>query len=207
MKKVAEADRPVGPPMKGREGIEFLVKLAGLELEQLTIAGLPANVADFGHAAGVFYELCRFTQTSQRIYAKWVGAIVRNPVYQLQRHIVNIRRLLSAVADGVDFEFGLGAETKIRVFGSQFRRTPFRTPLPFVIWSPTQDQALIVTAVFYLGLNRDSCLIRRCKEEGCGKLFIAVRKSRMFCSHECASAASVRRFREKQRSSNHGTQA
>ena len=198
MERIAEADRPVGPPMKPREGIEFLVMLAGLEPEKLGTAGRPANVADLGHVTGVFYELCRFTQGARRYYEKWVGPLAKEP-WRLQPAIDEMRRLLGALADGQDYDMGLDPDTRIRIFGVQFHRTPFRSPLPFVISNPTIIQGLVVTAIFYLALNRDSCLIRRCREEKCRKLFLAVRKSRVFCSHQCASDASVRRFRRRQK--------
>ncbi len=197
-KAISEESRPVGPPMQPREGLEFLVALANINPSTLETRGRPENLADLGHAAGVFYELCRFAQAPRRFYEMNLDRVIENP-----RKLIGpgeISSLLGKIADGETYEVTLLEHTKLRISGQQFKRTPFRTPLPFVINSPSFAQALVVTAVFYLGLTRDSSLIRRCRE--CDKLFMAVRKSKVFCSHACASAASVRRFRNKTTESN-----
>jgi CGNR zinc finger len=198
MKAIAEADQPVGPPMKPREGIEFLVTVASLDFSKLATAGRPENIADLGHVAGVFYELCRFSQAARAYYDKWLGAVCKDRA-RLEEGLKPLRDLMAAIADGTNFSMALQPDTRIGVFGRQWHRDTFRSPLPFVIQSPSHGQALVVTAIFYLGLARASCLIRRCKEAKCGKLFMAVRHSRRFCSHECASAASVRAFRQRQK--------
>jgi CGNR zinc finger len=198
MKSKAQPSPPVGPPMKPREGIEFLVALADLNLSELSTAGQPENIADLGHVVGVLYELCRFTQTARDWFDGHVAQVVKEPEW-LKPAVEKVRDLIGKVADGRDFAMPLELETSIRISGRQFHRAQFRSPLPFAISSPTFLQGIVVTAIFYLGLTRDSCLIRRCKEPKCGKLFMAIRQSRRFCSHECASAASVRAFRERQK--------
>jgi len=182
--------------MKGREGIEFLVTVTEIDENKLARSGQPTDVADLRHIAGLCYELCRFQQTARSFYERLVRAATQNPAI-LEEKLRPLRDLIGAVSDSKDFEMFLQKETKIRVEGSQFHRQKF-APLPFVFWSPVFEQGLVITAVFYLCLTRDTMLVRRCPESDCRKIFLAIRKTRKFCSHKCASAASIRAYQERQ---------
>lgn len=195
--KELKALRPVGPAMRGREGIEFLVAVAGIDVKALAKSGLPTDVGDLGHIAGLCYQLCRFTQAARSFYERLEKAALRNPGL-LNEKLTPLRALIAAVADGENFEFTFKEGTKLRVEGSRFHRQKFQNSLPFVIWGPVFEQGLVTTAAFYLCLTRDTMLVRRCPEIDCRKIFLAVRRSRVFCSHECASQASMRHFKERQ---------
>ena len=169
--------------------------VAGIDVDKLERSDLPTDVADLGHVAGLVYELCRFTQSARSFYEKFVRVVIRNPG-NLDEKLRPLRDLIAAMADGQDFEFSLEEGTKIRVEGSHFQRQRFQSPLPFLIWGPVFEQGLVTTAAFYLSLTRDTMLVRRCPE--CRKIFLGIRKTRIFCSHKCASAASVRAYQERQ---------
>jgi len=104
-----------------------------------------------------------------------------------------LRELIASIADRKDYSLLLTKGTQVRIFASPVARVP----VPY-FWSSKFEQALVLTAVFYLGNSRDGALVRRCREANCRKLFLAFRKSRVFCSHECASAASTRAYQERQ---------
>jgi hypothetical protein len=192
-----ESSRPVGPAMKARDGIEFLVALTGIDVSKLNRSGQPTDVADLRHISGFCYELCRFSQAAQTFYESLVSAATRNPAI-LELRLRPLRDLIEAVADGSDFEMVLKESTTIRIEGSHFHRQQFQSPLPFVFRSPVFAQGLVVTAAFYLSLTHRTMLVRRCPESGCQKIFLAIRKTRKFCSHKCASAASIRAYQERQ---------
>ena len=195
MRPRIESTRPVGPPMKSRDGVEFLVAVAGIDVNKLARAGQPTDVADLRHIAGLCYELCRFSQAARSFYEKLVRASTRNPAI-LEEKLRPLCDLIGAVADSKDFEMFLQEGTRVRVEGSHFHRQKFQSPLPFVFWSPVFEQGLVTTATFYLCLTRDTMLVRRCPE--CRKIFLGVRKSRIFCSHDHASRASERAYKERQ---------
>ena len=93
------SQRPVGPPMRGREAIEFLVTVAGLQVRRLERSGQPSNVASVNHVAGLCYELCRFVQAAGSFYEKLSKDAVRNPQV-LERHLEPVRYLIAAIAEG-----------------------------------------------------------------------------------------------------------
>lgn len=188
-----EATRPVGPPMKVREAVEFLVTVAGLDVGKLAVKGQPDHVADIRHVEGLCYELCRFTQAARKSYEREVKAASRNPGF-LAQQLEPTRALVNAVADRVDFRVPL-EKFQISVFAGRLQRSG-NTLLPFVFWGEKFADGLLVTAVFYLGLSREANLVRRCRE--CHNLFLAVRCTRFFCSRKCASKAAVDAFRERQ---------
>ena len=184
--------------MKTAEAIRFLVEVTQIDVSKLIKAGQPTNVADLGHVAGLAYELCRFAQAS-----RWhCDRLIRNAMHDpevMNYEIGPVRQLIKSIADREDYRFKLVEGSEIRIFAPRLRPEPY-VPLPFVFWSPRSfAQALVITATIYLGHSRDVALIRRCRETDCGKLFVAVRRSRLYCSHECASAASQRAYQQRQR--------
>src|SRR5262249_32209669 len=78
---VSQSQRPVGPPMKAREGLEFLVRVGALELETLSKSKHPSNVADLNHLEGLCYELCRFIQAARSAYERLLNSARRDPEY------------------------------------------------------------------------------------------------------------------------------
>src|SRR5215467_7075442 len=128
---VSQSQRPVGPLMKAREGLEFLVRVGALEVETLSKSKHPSNVADLNHLEGLCYELCRFIQAARSAYERLLNSARRDPEY-LENCIVGLRDLLEAVADGEEFKLELEKGTYIRIFGDRFQRKETRTALPFV---------------------------------------------------------------------------
>jgi len=197
-KVLKEGERPVGPTMKSREALELFMALAGLDVNKLSTQGQPEDVADLGHVAGVCYELCRVAQAGTSFYDQLVKLAVRDPG-ELASLIKPIQNLVNGVADGRDFEASVSG-FKIKMFSSRIRKPENRRGfMPFRFAPDKFKEGLLVHAVFYLGFSPDAYRIRRCRETACGKVFLAVRGTRVFCSHQCASAVSVRAFRERQK--------
>jgi len=178
--------------------MEFLTAVTRIDVNALSKEGQPVNVADLGHVAGFCYELCRFVQVSREFCDQLVVEATRTP-QELDRQIEPLRKLIASIADGRDYQVKLQEGTEVQVFGSQLERNAYIPP-PVMFWSPKFEQALMLTAIYYLGHMDDASLIRRCREADCQKLFVAARRSRVFCSHECASAASMRTYKKRQQS-------
>jgi len=169
--------------MRLREGIQFVVYLAGLNVKKLAASGRPGDVPNLCH------DLCRFAQApSFRERLELAKPSV------LDDYLEPLRRLVCAVADQERFENELKAGTRL-----QFdRRATTGDVSPFVIRSPAFDQALVITGAFYLA-RFETDRIRRCPEADCRKIFLALpTKSKRFCSHECASRASIRAYHGRQ---------
>lgn len=195
------AQQPVGPPLVGREGLEFIAAIANLVPAALRTTGEPNARNDLSHVEGVCYGLCRFTQAAGSVYERMRADAYRDPAGTLCPRLAPLQALVEAVADRQNFRLVLNPGPEIVVLGRQLHeRKPRKRPaLPFFFWSRYFEQALVVTAVFYLGLLRESRLLQRCAEKDCRKIFVAMRETRIFCSTTCAGRASTRTFRERQR--------
>lgn len=190
--------QPVGTPMQGRSGLEFMGAMANLDPATLRGTGEPGARNDLSHVDGVCYELCRFAQAQNSFYQRLRAAAYRDPAGTLGPLLAPLKAMVEAVADSQDLKIALQPGPEIIVYGRQIQEARRRQlGLPFYFVSKHFDQALVVTGVFYLGLTRDSRLLRRCAERDCGRIFVAVRETRMYCSSTCAGRASTRASRQR----------
>ena len=113
------AEQPVGPPLMGREGLEFMVAMANLSLAQLgqlkTTGELRAR-DDLDHVESVCYRLCRFLQASNSYFERLRASAYRDPAGTLEPRLAPLKALVGALADGVNLECSLGRGIKNRDF-------------------------------------------------------------------------------------------
>ena len=141
----------IGPMMKPREAIDFLLTVIRINVRELKTAGQPSDVADLTHMAGVCYELCRFIQCGRDTFPALMSEFTREPTL-LNDELAPVRGYIEAIADRQDFECELAQGSKIQFFAPRLLPKPV-VSLPFTFISPRFRQALVVTAVFYLGLT------------------------------------------------------
>jgi hypothetical protein len=196
------ARQPVGPPMPGREGLEFMAAMANLNAATLRVAGEPNARNDLSHVEGVCYALCRFTQAAGSYYEHLREAAYRDAATTLGPVLGPLKTLVEAVADRTNLRIRIDPAPEIIIFGRRLheRQPRKRLGLPFFFQGQLAEQGPVVTAVFYLGLIRESRLLQRCADKECSKIFVAMRETRVFCSATCAGRASTRAFRERQQS-------
>ena len=195
------AKQAVGPPLKGREALEFMAAMANLNPGTLRRTGEPNAERDLGHIDGVCYALCRFAQVANSSHQQLRAAAYRDPVGTLGLHLAYLKELVRVVGDGENRRLRFSPPPEIVVFGKQLheRQRKQQPGLPFLFRSKQFSQALVLTAVFYLGLMHESRLLKRCVDKECRKVFVATRETKKFCSTTCASRASSRTFRESER--------
>jgi hypothetical protein len=193
------AKQPLGLPLKGREALEFMAAMANLNPVTLRRTGEPNAERDLGHIDGVCYAVCRFAQVENSSHQQLRAAAYRNPAETLGLHLASLKELVSAVADGEDRRLRFSPAPEIVVFGKQLHEPQRKKQpgLPFFFRSERFSQALVLTAVFYLGLMRESRLLKRCVDKECGKVFVATRETKKFCSTTCSSRATSRASRER----------
>lgn len=193
------AKQPVGLPLKGREALEFMAAIANLNPATLRSTGEPNAERDLGHIDGVCYALCRFAQVENSSHQQLRAAVYRDPAGTLGLHLASLQELVRAVADGEDRRLRFRPAPEIVVFGKQLheRQRKKQPGLPFFFRSERFSQALVLTAVFYLGLMHESRLVKRCIDKKCGKVFVATRETKKFCSTTCSSRATSQASRER----------
>ena len=81
----------------------------------------------------------------RHFYEKLVRAATEDPGL-LDQQLSPLRELIPSIADRKDYSLVLTKGTQIRIFASSVARLP----VPY-FWSSKFEQALVLTAVFYLG--------------------------------------------------------
>src|SRR6516165_167379 len=186
----------VGPSMKPCEALDFIVTVIQIDPERLETSGQPSDVADLTHMAGVCYELCRFIQCGRDTFPALMSEFTREPTL-LNDELAPVRGYIEAIADRQDFECELAQGSKIQFFAPRLLPKPV-VSLPFTFISPRFRQALVVTAVFYLGLTpKLAAQIGRCHHPDCSNLYLATRASRLYCSHDCAAKIAMTAYVER----------
>src|SRR6516164_8662519 len=187
----------VGPSMKPCEALDFIVTVIQIDPERLETSGQPSDVADLSHMAGVCYELCRFIQCGRDTYPALVAKFTRDPAL-LNEELTELRKLIEKIVNREDYACPLEEGSMIEVYAPRLKPKP-TVALPFSFVSQSFRQQLVVVAVFYLGLTpKLAALIGRCHQPDCRKLYVATRASRLYCSHECASKASMAAYVQRQ---------
>lgn len=168
-------------PMRWREAIEFLLRFAQMEnLEDLR-PGDRLNLID---------DLKRYLEDDgEGKLGKELAEVAAKPLL-LKGLIQEVRTLVGCAVEGLSRDFNLGGTT-LTFDGS--RLGDERRVLTF---DGSLNDALVDDAAFDLSDAKpwEMC---RCKEQDCQKLFLAARKGQIYCSHACASTASVREHRSR----------
>jgi hypothetical protein len=174
-----------GPSMEWREAIEFLLRVAAIESPETLREGDRLNLVE---------DLGRYLEVEVEGVAKKLSEARSKPA--IIRPVIDVvRQLVAAAADHARVEVSKGP-TRFAFDGSRLGQDrEEREPLYFID-GDLRDLMAESAAVTVADLKPWE--ICRCPQ--CRKLFLAGRKGQMFCSHECASTASLARFQERKKS-------
>jgi hypothetical protein len=169
------------------EGLKWLIALASLDPRKLG-KGRPGDVPN------LVYELERWFGTSD--HPKLVGQI-RNLLRRralLRRLVRELSALIAAVADR-DKHVYRYSDGHVEIDAGRLEKGGGR----LVSYRFTD----LLDAAMHLAINdltsSDPALIHRCREQACGKIFLASRRSQLYCSRRCANLQAGRRYREANR--------
>ena len=171
-------------PMKWREAVEFLIRLAAIENTEKLRPGDRLNLID---------DLRRYLEIESDgrpardlAQAEAKPAILKKLIKDLNSVV---RRLANAAATHERVEITPEGKTTIVFDGGRLGDERGATFLDGSLRDVMAD-----TAAHDLE-DADPWEICRCKEAGCRKLLLAARKGQIYCSHSCANAAASREYR------------
>jgi hypothetical protein len=165
-------------PMEWREALEFIIRFAAIEDPKRLRVGELLNLID---------DLRRYLEIEGD--AKLAGQLaeVEKKPALLKGSIEIVRKLANAAVARQRAVIGLG-ET------SMFDGTPLGDERGALLTDGNLKDSMADTVAGDLA-QAESCLICRCGESCCGKLFLAARRGQVYCSHTCANNAASREYR------------
>jgi hypothetical protein len=173
--------------LHGEEGLRWLIELTFVDVKKLAV-DRPADVANLA------YDLERWLGVrDDRALAAQIRSLLRRPAL-FQSLIDEVSALVAAVADRRKFSYrysdGHVEVDAYRLEDGAGRMVSYR-------FTDLRD-AVMHVAVHDLN-GPHALLVRRCQEELCHRIFLASRRSQIYCSHRCANLHSSRRYRAANR--------
>ena len=172
--------------LPGEEGLRRLIELTSTDVKKLAVD--PADVAklvhDFERWLGV---------RNDRALAAQIRSLLRRPAL-FQSLIDDVSALVAAVADRRKFSYrysdGHVEVDAYRLEDGAGRMVSYR-------FTDLRD-AVMHVAVHDLN-SPHARLVRRCRDEPCRRIFLASRRSQIYCSHRCANLHASRTYRAANR--------
>jgi hypothetical protein len=170
--------------IRSEESLNWLIAVASLDPRKLG-SGRPGDLPN------LVYDLERWFGTSDD--AKLVGQIrnlLRRPAL-LQHLVRELSALVAAVADRGKHVYRY-SDGHVEIDAGRLEKGSGR--LVSYRFTDLLDAAMHL-AIHDLTRNDPAC-IRRCREQSCRKIFLAARRSQIYCSHRCANLQASRKYRE-----------
>lgn len=170
-------------PMKWREAVELLMRIASIEDPEKLRQGDVLNLVD---DLSLFLDVEGTGRLAEELVELKAKPTKLVPV------IETVRSLVEAAADHTRAEVELGP-TRIVLDGSRLGDKRGAT-----LYDGALRDVIADFAANDFG-KAEPWELCRCRWAECGKLFLAGRKGQAFCSHRCASADAVARYQRKKR--------
>lgn len=172
--------------LHGEEGLRWLIELTSVDVKKLAVdpAGVAKLVYDFERWLGV---------RDDRALARQIRSLMRRPAV-FQSLIDKVSALVAAVADRRKFSYRY-SDGHVEVDPSRLEDRAGR--MVSYRFTDLRD-AVMHVAVHDLN-GPHACLVRRCQEEPCHRIFLASRRSQIYCSHRCANLHASRTYRAANR--------
>lgn len=173
--------------LHGFEAVRWMVALSGVNAKEL-------RTSDRARYVELADELERWLGISKDpLLTAEVRRLRQNPA-AFQALIDEIAAIITAVADRKKFSFHY-EDGHIELDPNRFETGAARA-LSYR-FTAMLDATVNVACD---DLNHpDSLRVRRCREQSCGRIFVAARRSQLYCSHRCANLQASRRYRAANR--------
>lgn len=173
--------------IRNEEGLKWLIALTSLDPREL-----PKSRP--GDLPNLVYDLKRWFGASgdPKLSGQIRGLLQRATL--LKRLVSELSALVAAVADRGKYVYRY-SDGHVEIDAGRVEQGSGR----LVCYRFTD----LLDAVIHLAIHdltrNDPLRVRRCREQSCGKIFLASRRSQMYCSHRCANLQASRKYRAANR--------
>jgi predicted RNA-binding Zn ribbon-like protein len=167
----------------GEQALKWLIALASLNIQDFA-RGRPGDLPN------LVYDLERWLGVyDDTKLAGQIRKLLQRPAL-LQPIIHEVSALVAAVADLGKFNYRY-SDGHVEVDGSRLEKESGRA----VSYRFTDLLDAVMHVAIHDLTRHDAVRVRRCREQSCHKVFLASRRSQIYCSHRCANLQASRTYR------------